>query len=275
MWSIGNLFTAHIQIVNGKYIIEHKREKGEYTTLNSINLTNDMDFIIEALIEKIEGNDSNCYGLFWGTYDNGYIFKISENGYYSIEKMEKRKTVDIIPRKMNNINKNWKSKNKLTIVKQGNITNFHVNDEYLNGVANLIFDGNKMGFSVEGETKIAVDYIHIYKIRPEETPPSDKTDYTERWKDVGKTRYGAPLYIDSQTISYLSTDIVRLWIKANHNEKKFLDLLEIDCSQNKFRILDERLDKNPELSPHSQEWEFIPPESTPELIHDTVCTKRK
>ena len=50
-----------------------------------------------------------------------------------------------------------------------------------------------------------------------------------------------------------------------------LDLLEIDCSQNKLRLLEERQGNNPALSDYSKKWKFIAPESTPEIIYDSVC----
>ncbi|GBD97962.1 PilZ domain protein [bacterium BMS3Abin06] len=95
---------------------------------------------------------------------------------------------------------------------------------------------------------------------------------SERWEKIGSTKKRIPLFIDTETISYPSEHIVKFSMKALINKKEFIDLLEIDCSQNKLRIVKERPDSPPILSPYSTEWRDIIPGSR--LLYEAVCSRR-
>jgi hypothetical protein len=162
---INPLFRIYIE--NGNYILEQTMDGKERTTVNySFILPDDIDFKLEALIEKIQGEDSYGYGLIWGSLDinNQYRFYVSDNGNYSIKKHEKGKGSYIIPWSTFRENDKQNAKNKLTIVKYGDLTHFYINDEYLGEIPNLSLDGNKVGFVIDGAQKTSVDYIRITKI---------------------------------------------------------------------------------------------------------------
>ena len=93
-----------------------------------------------------------------------------------------------------------------------------------------------------------------------------------KWKKIGGAKNRTPLFIDTETISYPSEHIVNFSIKASVNKKEFIELLEIDCSQIKLRIMEEPLEKIPVLTPYSTEWRDIIPESM--LLYEAVCSKR-
>jgi hypothetical protein len=100
-----------------------------------------------------------------------------------------------------------------------------------------------------------------------------KTELPDTWKIVNGTKSGTSVYIDSQTLSYPSEDIARVLIKTASNKNEYLDLLEINCRQTKFRLLEQRLKKNPALTPHSHEWVIISPQSILKLVSNAVCSK--
>ena len=95
---------------------------------------------------------------------------------------------------------------------------------------------------------------------------------SERWEKIGSTKKRIPLFIDTETISYPSEHIVKFSMKVLINKKEFIDLLEIDCSQNKLRIVKGRPDPPPILSPYSTEWRDIIPGSR--LLYEAVCSRR-
>ena len=93
-----------------------------------------------------------------------------------------------------------------------------------------------------------------------------------KWKKIGSAKNRTPLFIDTETISYPSEHIVNFSMKASVNKKEFIELLEIDCSQIKLRIMEEPLEKIPVLTPYSIEWRDIIPGSM--LLYEAVCSKR-
>jgi hypothetical protein len=167
-WSLLDTVIADIEIKDGKYIINHKINEGLYDAWHSLNLNEYMDFVIEASVEKIEGSISAGYGLYWGSYeDMSFGYKISDKDQYSIVKMKNDSATNIVPWKKLKTAENPALTKKLKIIKQGNSASFYVNDEYLVKVPNLFSNCNEVGFIVEGNTKIAVDYIRITKTTPE------------------------------------------------------------------------------------------------------------
>jgi hypothetical protein len=54
---------------------------------------------------------------------------------------------------------NQNASNILKIVRQGNNTRFFINDNFIDEISNLSFFGNKAGFIVDEESKIAVNKI--------------------------------------------------------------------------------------------------------------------
>ncbi len=175
-WLIEENPLFKINIENGKYVLEQLSDGKEKAIVNyKFRMPDDIDFKIEASIEKIQGADNLGYGLIWGAVDinNQYRFYVSDNGNYSIKKYERGKESDVIP---------WKKyreggqilKNKLTIVKFNCFTRFYVNDEYLDEIQSLSLYEDKVGFVLDGKQKIAVDDIVVAKIEAEEIPSYKK-----------------------------------------------------------------------------------------------------
>ena len=170
-WRIEENPLFRIYIENGKYILEQNIDGKERITVNYLfNLPDDIDFKIEAFFEKIQGEDNHAYGLIWGSSDinNQYRFSVSNDGNYSIKKREKGKGSYIIPWSKYRENDTQNAENKLTIIKYGDFTHFHINGEYLGEVPNLTLYGNKTGFVIEGKQKISVHSIRITRIETEE-----------------------------------------------------------------------------------------------------------
>jgi hypothetical protein len=159
-----------LAIEDGKYIINNKSDRASCRTWNKgINLESDIDFTIEASIEKIGGPKNRGYGLIWGLKDNRnqYLFAIGGNGYFGVFKIENGAPSPIFNwTHLPGINKG-NSKNKLTIARQINKTYFFVNDTYAGEAEGLHLFGGKAGFGNEAEIGTAVDYIRISEGVPE------------------------------------------------------------------------------------------------------------
>ncbi len=98
---------------------------------------------------------------------------------------------------------------------------------------------------------------------------------TKRWKFVGNNQEGSPVHIDKMTITYPAAYVVNLWAATITGNKKNLNIYEIRCAENKFRIIDETPEKRSFFSFKTMKWKDIPPESTAGLIYNSVCPKKK
>ena len=104
--------------------------------------------------------------------------------------------------------------------------------------------------------------------------PSVSTgDLLKKWKHIGSTKSGIPLYIMSDKITYPSEHVVNLLVKASFDKKDFIDMLSINCSQIRLRILEERNGPNPAFSSYSNEWQAINPDSM--VLYNSACPGNK
>lgn len=127
----------------------------------------------------------------------------------------------------------------------------------------------------------------------------------ERWKLTGKSKTDTCWYIDTETISRPSSDVVSLWVKSipekvdadiieledrteeilkkiqarNFGDYEYTEALwELDCSKTMYRILYFCVyNKNGDIITTSltpdAEWSFILFGSVGETIQETVCNK--
>lgn len=109
----------------------------------------------------VKNSDKHSYGLVFGAKDtlNNYTFQIRENGFYAISKYKNGALKELSSGKIKDTAYNQNASNILKIVRQGNNTRFFINDNFIDEISNLSFFGNKAGFIVDGESKIAVNKI--------------------------------------------------------------------------------------------------------------------
>jgi hypothetical protein len=100
----------------------------------------------------------------------------------------------------------------------------------------------------------------------------DKIELSERWEKAGTTVNGLQLFIDNNTKSKPSEDIVRVWVKTIANTDNYTDLLEIDCVQHKIKKID-IAKESIAFADQTNEWKVIVPETASELIFNSVCLK--
>ena len=118
-------------------------------------------------------------------------------------------------------------------------------------------------------------------VKSEKAPETEATnnaiitnpDLLKKWEPIGSTQSGVPLFISPDNISHPYEDVVNLLVKASVNKKEFIDLLAINCSQIKLRILEERNGNNPVLSTYSNEWRDIIPDSM--ILYNSACPEKK
>ena len=163
-WSTPDNEMWRLAVEGGRYIIQNRSDQASCRTWNrGIKLPSEIDFTIEASIEKTGGPNNRGYGLIWGLKDNQnqYLFEIGGNGYFGVFRIENGAPSPIFNWKsFASINKG-NSKNTLTIARYKEKTHFFVNDAYAGGTDGLPLFGGKAGFGNESKIETAVDYIRI------------------------------------------------------------------------------------------------------------------
>jgi hypothetical protein len=162
---------SEYSIYSGNYYFEHKLEKYSWITSKIIELNESKDFEIEARITKISGIQNNGFGIVWGRKDsyNQFDFYISANGYYKINKSMNSNRYDMVPwTKSSFVNKGNGATNTLTIRKLGNSLKFYLNGNFLTEKPYQYFFGDRIGFVIYKNQKIAIDYLSVAYI--EEQP---------------------------------------------------------------------------------------------------------
>ncbi len=160
-WATGNTKDYELNFSGGKYYFEHKNATGGWSSTIEKYIDESKDYEIEAKFLKISGIENNGYGILWGRKGSGDTFgyTVTANGLYSIDRSENSTRKDLI---------DWttssfidKKENTLTIRKEGAIIKFFINGNYVNQIANQPFLGNRLGFIIYDNQKVAVDYIKV------------------------------------------------------------------------------------------------------------------
>jgi len=171
-WDIFDTKMASAQIKGGEYLIENKRKTGPHIMFY-YDFPLDLNFTTEVSIRAVKSAgsysyglvvkapDKHSYGLVFGAKDtlNNYTFQIRENGSYSISKYKNGALQALSSGKIKDTAYNQNASNILKIVRQGNNTRFFINNNFIDEISNLSFFGNKAGFIVDGESRIAVNKI--------------------------------------------------------------------------------------------------------------------
>jgi len=98
----------------------------------------------------------------------------------------------------------------------------------------------------------------------------------ERWKyicyDINDAR--TTYYYDSETIDYISTNQVDVWLKISSPIKPQILRLEIACASGMFHLIESPFDiwgKRIKTAYIAGNWRIIPPDSEVYLLSKLVC----
>ncbi|MCB0642504.1 MAG: hypothetical protein KDC44_12730, partial [Phaeodactylibacter sp.] len=121
------------------------------------------NFSIKARMLFLGGTESNGYGLSWGAGEglNSFSFVVSANGLLNIVYFVDGQRFPICEWQKNPAINQGRALNILEIVKKGEIVHFKVNDEVVFTYAFISFFGNKFGFVLYQNMKVAVDLFQI------------------------------------------------------------------------------------------------------------------
>jgi len=127
-----------------------------------------IDFEIETKIKFVKGNKQKWNAVFWGKNgtsekSQGYSFRFSGKGYYSIVKMDNVLT----PYLQWAEDKDFKKTgfNKFTVRKANKMYYFFLNQKLVHTANYEHFFGNNFGFQVAPGSLIQIDYIRITQLK--------------------------------------------------------------------------------------------------------------
>ncbi|MEQ6124133.1 hypothetical protein AAON49_08045 [Pseudotenacibaculum sp. MALMAid0570] len=164
-WTKGNNEIRELYVSNGKYYFEHKEKQGsrDFTT-RTFFINFSKDFEIETSILKISGEqDYGISFLFdYKSSDDYTEFGYTATGYYRVAESNSGTYSNIKSwTESSYLKKGNYATNKLKIKKKGNRITFYINGSYVYGMDFKKFKGNKMGFRLYRNQKVAVDYFRV------------------------------------------------------------------------------------------------------------------
>lgn len=113
------------------------------------------------------------------------------------------------------------------------------------------------------------------KLDGDAAPGGDKDKKSEKWKIIGKTRNGTSVYINSDSISSRSGNIIKAPVITARNNGKSLIVLEMDCLKAMYRVIDKSSGESPVPSTGSHAWQSISNGSIPKLVYNAVCSEKE
>jgi len=159
-WNLDDATDYAVALKNGQLLLSRKTKGGIFIS-RDLNLNTSKDFIIETAINEQNTSDG-WYGLTFGRKNsaNEFSFLLSGNGSYKYRKFDNDEYKEIIPLTNSSAIVQVENKaNKIKIVKSGALLRFYINDQYVNEAPFEPFFGNKFGYTIYYDRKIAVDYL--------------------------------------------------------------------------------------------------------------------
>ncbi len=172
-WASGSSNDYSLSLSSGKYYFNHKRKTGGWSTSVEKYIDENKDYEIEAKILKISGIQNNGFGIMWGRKSSGNTleFDIASSGLYSVDRSVNSKRNKLIKWTSSSYIKQGNfAYNTLKIRKQNDVIKFYINGNYVNQISNKTFLGNRIGFIVYDNQKIAIDYLKIKYLNTKNSP---------------------------------------------------------------------------------------------------------
>jgi hypothetical protein len=161
-WDIFNTGSASAQIRDGAYIIENKRKEGAHLILHHQDFPAASDFSIETSIRLLKKSAASSFGLVFGASDsfNNYAFQITTNRHYIVRNFHEGISKEMTMGNKGAADFNISTLNKLKIVRRGDNMRFYINDNLVDTITDLRLYGKRVGFIIDGRSKIAVEHMH-------------------------------------------------------------------------------------------------------------------
>jgi len=171
-WTVGETEDYKFEIANGAYSLTGK--KGGRWTVHSFPIRRDADFVLETRIKSDSPTSTDYAGLIWDFKDKDhyYQFLVTQEGKYSIMKMENGKANFLVPWTSASVIDGRGMYNKLRVARVGRQLVFSINWVELKSLPYESFAGTSIGFAFLGAQTVAVDSVTLQEVR---TPTGEET----------------------------------------------------------------------------------------------------
>ncbi len=163
-WSQSNTSSVRLAVEGGDYLIDHKRDKGGWSSTIKKYINSSHNFRITAQIKKNSGIQDNGFGVTFGKKDNDNQnhFLISGDGAYKIVQY-KNATRKYIKdwTSSTHIKKGNGQYNYLKVQKVGSAYKFYINSKLVHTSYSIKLYGDRVGFSVFDKQSIKVGYLSM------------------------------------------------------------------------------------------------------------------
>ncbi|MEZ4642931.1 MAG: AAA family ATPase [Chloroflexota bacterium] len=179
-WEIRDDQYALLRIADGDYayVFEHRREQGEWTTWQPLQIPDDVEYQIHTVIERVSG-PNNGYGLLWGCQDeeNCASFEIARSGHYRIRQRTAGNWSEIRPwTASRHIRPGEHALNELLIIQLADKARFFINEQFVMELSQMQRPlGHGFGFVVNGRIRIRIHsaiVLHHVQWPPDGRTPS-------------------------------------------------------------------------------------------------------
>jgi AAA+ superfamily predicted ATPase len=181
-WFTGETADYKISLESGRYVFQHRREKGSWMVWKDCNFYYDKpEFHIHVMTEKLEGIDNNGYGLLWclENANNCFEFVISGDGHFRIAKYVNGEYEVIVAWTRSEVIQQWNAVNLLELKRIGENLEFYINHTLVHTRPSgdmLNVSGRNTGFVVYHANKVA---FHSLYVSANEAPEGTEADPLE------------------------------------------------------------------------------------------------
>lgn len=164
VWPENDNENRFLQIADGKYIFEHKRDESSWYVWTDVPVDFSQDFSIETTFTRVHGEETSGVGVIWGFEDlnNRYQLSISSDGsfiYGNIVDDEWEAVFDWVDSAY--LNQGYVA-NTLSVRRLGGRMQIFLNHRYVGETTFGEAFGQKIGFSVHGPTRIEIEELLVY-----------------------------------------------------------------------------------------------------------------
>jgi hypothetical protein len=163
-WATQNTNEVNLEIVNGGYDFDHKRDDGGWNTTYEKEIDTNRDFYIEGSFLKVSGVQDRGYGLIFGRKDNDNQneFFISGNGMFYIQQTSNGTSTAIQEWLTSSHIKTGNNQyNYLKVEKVGNDLKYYINSNLVYTQSSPTFYGDRTGFIIYGRQKMSITYLSM------------------------------------------------------------------------------------------------------------------
>lgn len=153
------------------YVLEHKRERGNWTSCIFMHIDADISYQVHTIVEKMSGINNNGYGLIWRRGVDGesgyWTLEVSGDGHYRVSQWKDSQWHNHVRWTRSDKVRKGDGVNELVVTQTFDSATIYINGEEMVTVATPPIDDavdrQAIGFIVNNRMKIKAHSIAVYR----------------------------------------------------------------------------------------------------------------